>query len=97
MTDSDSVLQKETEEKILAFAERYAEKKGFILNPDRKELADVISGLSRNKINSKKQYCPCRLRTGDKKKDREIICPCIYHEDEIERDGHCHCMVFFKK
>lgn len=97
MTDSDSVLHKETEEKILAWAERYAKKKGFVLNQNAKELADIISGLSRNKINFGKQYCPCRLRTGDKEKDRDIICPCIYHRDEIEKDGHCHCMLFFKK
>ena len=24
-------------------------------------------------------------------------CPCIYHEQEIEDQGFCHCRLFFKK
>ena len=41
------------------------------------------------------RYCPCRIRSGDTEKDRLIICPCAYHEDEIENEGHCHCNLFF--
>ncbi|MGR3220281.1 MAG: ferredoxin-thioredoxin reductase catalytic domain-containing protein [Candidatus Anammoxibacter sp.] len=39
-------------------------------------------------------YCPCRIVTGDKEKDDKIICPCVYHEEEIKRDGKCHCDLF---
>ncbi|MDK2916192.1 MAG: ferredoxin-thioredoxin reductase catalytic chain, partial [Euryarchaeota archaeon] len=38
-----------------------------------------------------------RLRSDDPEKDRIIICPCIYHEKEIEEQGTCHCRLFFKK
>ena len=43
-----------------------------------------------------KRYCPCRIVTGDEKEDRKIVCPCIYHKEEVERDGSCHCELFFK-
>ena len=36
-------------------------------------------------------------RSGDKEKDRAIICPCIYHKDEIAKDGHCHCQLYYRK
>ena len=76
---------------------RYANKKGFILNPNEEMLNLVIAGLSRNKEKHGKQYCPCRIISGNEEEDRKIVCPCIYHEEEIETDGSCHCDLFFKK
>jgi ferredoxin-thioredoxin reductase catalytic chain len=78
-------------------AKVYAKDKGFILNVDEKQLEAVLRGLARNKERFGEAYCPCRLRSGDPEKDRIIICPCIYHEKEIEEQGTCHCRLFFKK
>jgi ferredoxin-thioredoxin reductase catalytic subunit len=75
---------------------KYARKKGFRLNPDSKMLDLVIEGITNNRIIHGKNYCPCRILTGDEAEDRKIICPCIYHLDEIENDGNCHCELFFK-
>ncbi|MDD4568134.1 Ferredoxin-thioredoxin reductase, catalytic subunit [Methanoculleus chikugoensis] len=78
-------------------AKVYAKEKGFILNVDEKQLDAVLRGLARNKERFGEAYCPCRLRSGDPEKDRIIVCPCIYHENEIEEQGTCHCRLFFKK
>ena len=83
--------------KITAWARRYAEKNGWVLNPDEQERTTVLHGLASNRAQFGKQYCPCRLRSGDLEKDKKIICPCIYHRHEIARDGHCHCRLFFRK
>lgn len=91
------MTEEETEKEILEKAQKYAEKHGWILNPDKKKLAIVIKGLARGKNKFGEAYCPCRLRTGDKEKDAAIICPCIYHEDEITGEGSCHCNLFFAK
>ena len=91
MTDLTPILEKTHE-----WAAKYAKKKGFILNPDEEMLQMVIEGLARNREEHGRQYCPCRLRTGDEEEDRKIICPCIYHEDEIDADGNCHCSLFFR-
>ena len=85
------------EDTIRAWAEEYAKKNGWVLNPDKKILDTVIRGLVRNRKKFGEQYCPCRLRSGDDEKDRAIICPCIYHRDEIAKDGHCHCQLYFRK
>jgi ferredoxin-thioredoxin reductase catalytic subunit len=45
---------------------------GWVLNPDKKVLTTVILGMARIKNNSGDQYCPCRLRSGDKEKDRDL-------------------------
>ncbi len=60
-------------------------------------LDTVISGLARNEKKFGERYCPCRLRSGDEKKDRAIICPCIFHRDEIAKAGHCHCQLYYRK
>lgn len=83
-------------EAIRHWAEAYAKIHGFSLNPNNKQLGTVLRGLARNRLKLGEQYCPCRLRSGDKEKDRIIICPCIYHEDEILQEGHCHCNLFFQ-
>jgi ferredoxin-thioredoxin reductase catalytic chain len=88
--------QKELEQKILSWAKKYAEQKKWNLNTDDTQLAAVIRGLARNQTRHGERYCPCRVRSGDPEIDREIICPCIYHEEEIGSDGHCHCNLFFR-
>jgi len=93
MTDTEPV----TEEEMRAWAREYAEKNGFRLNPDETQLATVLRGLARTKAKFGQRYCPCRLRSGDPEKDKAIICPCIYHKDEIEKEGSCHCNLYFRK
>jgi ferredoxin-thioredoxin reductase catalytic subunit len=75
----------------------YAEKNGFKLNPDSKVVEMVIDGLLENLENKGAAYCPCRPISGNKEEDKKIICPCVYHRDEIAKDGRCHCWLFVKK
>ena len=63
----------------------------YKLNPDTKTVDRVVKGLVMRKIKFGYAYCPCRLVMGDAEKDKKIICPCVYHVEEIERDGECHC------
>lgn len=85
------------ETEMLKWAKAYAKKNKFVLNPNKKQLETVIRGLVRNKSRCGHQYCPCRIRSGDEEKDRAIECPCVYHKDEINQDGSCHCNLYFKK
>jgi ferredoxin-thioredoxin reductase catalytic subunit len=87
----------ETEADMLKWAQGIARKNGWVLNPDEDHLNTVIRGLVRNKKKFGRPYCPCRLRSGDEERDRAIECPCVYHKDEIAKDGHCHCLLYYKK
>lgn len=73
----------------------YADSKGFVLNPNEKPLLGVLRGLLRNKQFKGDIYCPCRMVTGDKEKDKEIACPCVFHRGEIELQGKCKCTLFW--
>lgn len=85
------------EKDILEKSKRYAEKKGYLLNPDERVVDFIIKGLKKNEEKQGFQYCPCRRISGDKEKDAKNICPCVFHEDEIRKDGRCHCMLFVRK
>ena len=85
------------EKDLIKKSQEYADKNNFKLNPDEKILLGIIRGLLRNKKFKGEIYCPCRIVTGNKQEDKKIICPCIYHMDEIAKDGQCHCRLFVKK
>jgi len=87
----DKQVQKLTQE-----YEEYAKKNGFKLNPNKKLVENIIKMLLKKEQEHGEKYCPCRRLTQNKDKDKNIICPCIYHLDEIKNQGHCHCLLFVK-
>jgi ferredoxin-thioredoxin reductase catalytic chain len=88
--------EKKRIEQMKAAFGKYAESQGFRLNPDDGIVVMICRGLLANQKNHGARYCPCRMVTGNKEEDRNIICPCIYHRDEIAKDGHCHCNLFVR-
>jgi ferredoxin-thioredoxin reductase catalytic subunit len=84
------------EKEILEFSQRYARSRGFRLNPDTQLVAQIIRGLVENEKKYGFRYCPCRALTSDPKVDREKICPCKWHYEEIEERGHCLCGLFVR-
>lgn len=84
-------------EKLRQLFKQYAESQGFMLNPDEDITTFVIQGLLHNEAKFGYRYCPCRVVTGNKDQDKKIICPCIYHKDEIKSMGRCHCGLFVIK
>jgi ferredoxin-thioredoxin reductase catalytic chain len=75
----------------------YADSVGLKLNENEKALEGIINGLLRNKKFKGDVYCPCRTVTGNKEKDKEIACPCVFHRGEIELQGKCKCTLFWAK
>lgn len=83
-------------ETLIKKSERYAEQNGFSLNPDAKLVEGIVRGLLENEKKHGFQYCPCRRITGNLEEDKKIICPCIFHLEEIKKDGRCLCSLFVK-
>jgi ferredoxin-thioredoxin reductase catalytic chain len=84
------------EEKLKKDSKDYSKKAGINLNPDKKRVDEIITGLLKKKEKYGEIYCPCRIVSGNKEKDKEIICPCVFHRGEIELQGHCLCNLFVK-
>jgi len=89
----DVANRKDVKEIIKSYQE-YAEKNGFKLNPDKEVTERLVMGLLENEKKHGFRYCPCRRVTGNQEEDKKKICPCVWHRQEIERDGHCFCGLF---
>ncbi len=89
------VERDEVYERILRFARAYAKVKGLRLNPDPEKLDAIIKALAENEKRYSYRFCPCRTITGNFEEDKDKICPCKWHMEEIEKQGHCHCGLFW--
>jgi len=91
------MVEEEEVKEIRKRMERYAEMKGYSLNPDEEVVYVILRGLLENKRKYGYPYCPCRVVTGNREEDLSKICPCRWHEEEIRRMGRCHCGLFVAK
>lgn len=66
------------------------EPKGYFFNRDREKALDLLSALLFNRERYGYMCCPCRLASGDREWDRDIICPCAYREDDVREYGRCY-------
>lgn len=100
MDNQTQNIQEPTKEEIEAVireSQEYAEKNGFQLNPNRAVQERIAKGLLVNEKKYGHRYCPCRRITGNPEEDKDKICPCKWHKDEIAQNGLCHCGLFAKK
>lgn len=82
------------EARLRRMVERWPEVSGYRLNPDATVVDGIVKGLVRSVISYGLPYCPCRDLSGDPAIDRNNICPCKWHHEEIARDKHCRCQLF---
>jgi ferredoxin-thioredoxin reductase catalytic subunit len=76
---------------------KYADSLGIQLNNDREFVLDIIAGLLKNEKRYGYRSCPCRLATGFKERDEDIICPCRYKDDDIREFGSCYCALYVSR
>lgn len=70
------------------------EKSGYRLNPDVEFTKNLIRGILKNEQRYGYGSCPCRLASGRKEEDIDIICPCDYRDPDIEEFGSCYCSLY---
>jgi ferredoxin-thioredoxin reductase catalytic chain len=67
---------------------------GYTLNPDGEFVEALTEGLLANKQRYGIESCPCRLATGDPKDNMDIVCPCVYRDDDLAQYGACFCALY---
>ena len=84
-------------EKLYNMLKKTQEAKGYYFNEDRHQVFDLLRALTTNKERYGYMACPCRLASGDKENDRDIICPCVYRKPDVEAYGSCYCNLYVSK
>jgi ferredoxin-thioredoxin reductase catalytic subunit len=87
-TDIDRVYKQIKEE---------AEAGGYHLNPDIDMDRQLINGLLVNEKRYGYRACPCRLASGKKEDDLDIICPCDYRDADVSEYGACYCSLYVSR
>jgi ferredoxin-thioredoxin reductase catalytic subunit len=85
MTDKKTILKQMQEN---------ARVNGYYLCPDPDLLNSLIDGLFTNQNRYGYGSCPCRMSSGIKNYDVDIICPCEYRDADVNEYGMCYCGLF---
>lgn len=73
------------------------EPKGYFFNEDRERVFELLEALLFNKERYGYPSCPCRLASGDRDNDQDIICPCSYSIPDIAEYGSCYCNLYVSR
>jgi ferredoxin-thioredoxin reductase catalytic chain len=73
------------------------EPKGYFFSNDKERVLELLNALLVNKERYGYMACPCRLAAGSRENDRDIICPCVYREPDVEDFGSCYCNLYVSR
>lgn len=71
-----------------------AEEMGYHLNPDIGFTRNLVRGLLVNEGRYGYHSCPCRLASGERDDDLDIICPCDYRDQDLNDYAACYCALY---
>ncbi len=84
-------------EQLYARLKPIQEKKGYFFNIDMDRTLELMEALIKNKERYGYMVCPCRLTSGDREKDKDILCPCVYREPDVAEFGSCYCNLYVSR
>lgn len=66
----------------------------YFFNRNKEKTFELLRSLLINKERYGYMVCPCRLASGERNKDRDILCPCDYREADVREFGSCYCGLY---
>ncbi len=90
----ETVILPEKVDALFAQLDREARAAGYSLNPDRDFTRALVESLLVNEARYGYWACPCRLASGEREKDLDIICPCYYRDADLVDYGACYCALY---
>jgi ferredoxin-thioredoxin reductase catalytic subunit/rubredoxin len=87
-------MPKTAEENLYEKLKTDAARGGYNLNPDDDFTMALVEGLVKNESRYGYQACPCRLASGSRAEDLDIICPCDYRDPDLDQYDACFCGLY---
>jgi len=84
-------------EKLRETLRSIQELKGYFFNGDGDRVLELMEALLLNRKRYGYMCCPCRLASGNREKDRDILCPCAYREADVKEYGSCYCNLYVSR
>lgn len=79
-----------TAEQLYEMLRKVQGPKGYLFSRERDKVLELLDGLLINRERYGYMCCPCRLASGNRDWDRDIICPCAYREEDVREYGRCY-------
>lgn len=83
--------------KLYGDFKKEAEKSGYCINPDVEFVEMLLENIQINEDRYGYPACPCRLASGKRDEDLDIICPCDYRDIDLDKHGFCYCALYVTK
>ncbi len=93
MSDETRCTPEEIDE-LYAKLEHDTDAHGYHLNPDREFTRELVEGLVCNQKRLGYAACPCRLASGEREDDLDIVCPCDYRDPDLAEHSCCYCSLY---
>ncbi len=84
-------------EQLYEMLKKAQEPKGYFFNKDKARVLELLKSLLINKNRYGYMACPCRLASGNRESDKDILCPCEYRTDDVKEYGSCYCNLYVSK
>ena len=84
-------------EELYEKLKKVQEPKGYYFSKNHERVMELLAALLVNKDRYGYMVCPCRLASGDRDNDRDIICPREYREPDVAEFGSCYCNLYVSK
>ena len=89
----NSISEKEIND-LYENLDKEAKEGGYNLNPDTEFTKELVESLIINEKRYGYRACPCRLASGNKDEDLDIICPCDYRDPDLNEHSTCYCALY---
>ncbi|MDD1775630.1 MAG: ferredoxin:glutaredoxin reductase [Methanobacterium sp.] len=89
-----------SDEKLQKYYEKIreqAESAGYHLNADEEFTKSLLESILVNIYRYGYGACPCRLASGIKEEDLDIICPCDYRDPDLQDYDACYCGLYVSR
>jgi ferredoxin-thioredoxin reductase catalytic subunit len=81
-------------QKLYEMLKKVQEPKGYYFSENKERVMELLEALLVNKERYGYMSCPCRLASGDRESDKDIVCPCEYRVLDVEEYGSCYCTLY---
>ena len=85
----DIAVSEEEVNRLYERLKKDAEANGYHLNPEVQFTKELTRGLIVNEKRYGYWNCPCRLSSGKREEDLDIICPCDYRDPDLTDYDTC--------
>ena len=73
------------------------EQTGYYVSTDVEFVERLLENIKVNEERYGYPACPCRLASGKREEDLDLLCPCDYRDEDLEEFGFCFCALYVTK